>query len=338
MRKGKKATKYMLVTGGAGYIGSFMAKKLASLGFVPVTLDNLSNGRKESVFYGEFIKGDIGNSGLVKEVISHYQIKDVFHFAAFSSIEESFAMPDQYMENNVQKSRQLFETCQQQGVERIIYSSSCTVYGIPDNLPIKEDSPLQPINPYGESKKLAEAALMSMGGGATQLKYVILRYFNVVGATLNGTLGEYSNKNQRLFKIVAEKVTGKRDKIYINGTDYPTPDGTAIRDYIHVEDLVDVHWLALGYLVNGGNSEIFNVGYGRGWSVKEIIDTFKEVMGQDIPVENRGRRPGDAPELVGDIGKLTGFFNWKPLYNNMPTVVKSVLEWEKRIGVQPGTN
>lgn len=322
-------SKNILVTGGAGYIGSFMVQKLGSAGFRPIVIDNLSNGRKDAVLYGEFIEGDTGDASLLEQIITRHQIKTVFHFAAYASVKESIEHPDMYMDNNYEKSRVLFRICREHSVEHIIYSSSCAVYGIPPRIPVDENCPLRPISPYGESKKQAEKALMEICRDSS-MTYSILRYFNVAGADIHSGLGEVFTRNGRLFKFVAEAAAGKRDSISIFGTNYNTPDRTAIRDYIHVRDLVDVHWQLWNYLKNGGGSDVFNVGYGTGYSVKEIIDTFQLAANKTLNVIHAEPRPGDPPHLVADASKLVKTIGWKPSFNDIGKIAESTLQWEQR--------
>lgn len=322
--------KNILITGGAGYIGSFMIKRLMGTGYYPIVLDNLSNGYESLILYGKFISGDVGDKQLVTDIIKTYRIEDAIHFAAHSSIKESFDIPGIYMNNNLEKSRVFFEVCAANKVRNIIYSSSCAVYGIPDDIPIREDSPLQPINPYGETKVKAEEQLKDIARRA-HCKYAILRYFNVVGADSQCKIGEISAKNGRLFKLAAETITGKRDAMYIFGVDYDTPDGTAVRDYVHVEDIVDAHFAVLHYLKEDGESGIFNIGYGSGWSVKEIIQKFLSIGKVKIKVIEKPRRVGDPPYLISDSSKIKRVIGWQAKHDNIDMMIESTLKWELKL-------
>jgi len=324
--------KRLLITGGAGYIGSFMVKFLGDKGFFPISLDNLSNGYKSSVLYGDFIEGDIADKELVKKIIERYKIEYVIHFAGFANVKESIEKPKMYMENNFEKSKIFFETCYENGVKKIIFSSSCSIYGIPKKNPIDETTQLLPISPYGESKRKAEEALINIYKNSEDKKYAILRYFNVAGADIEGKIGEMNAKNGRLIKIAAEVASGKRDKLFIYGTDYPTADGTAIRDYIHVLDLVSAHFDVLKYLDKGGKSDIFNVGYGRGYSVKEIVEKITAFSPNRLEVVNTKRRAGDPASLIADNSKIKSRIAWQPRYDDINLIVKSALNWEIKMG------
>ena len=321
----------VLITGGAGYLGSFMVKLLGEKGLYPISLDDLSNGYKKSVLYGDFIEGDIADKDLVKKIIKKYEIKSVIHFAGFANVKESIEKPQMYMKNNFEKSKILFETCYENGVKRIIFSSSCSVYGIPKENPIDENTQLSPISPYGESKKKAEEKLIDIYKNTNDKRYAILRYFNVAGADIKGKIGEMNAKNGRLIKIAAEVVSGKRDKLFMFGDDYPTPDGTAIRDFIHVQDLVLAHWDVLNYLEGEGKSDVFNIGYGKGYSVLEIINKTIELSPKKIEVVNAKRRIGDPACLIADSTKIKSIVGWKPEYNDINKIVQSALNWEMKL-------
>lgn len=321
--------KRVLVTGGAGYIGSFMVKLLESKGFEPVVLDNLSNGYRESVEGNIFYEGDIGDVELVEKILKENSIDTVLHFAAFSSVKESMERPEIYCENNFTKSSRFFDTCCRSGVKKIIYSSTCSVYGEPEKLPITEETSVNPINPYGESKKKSEEYLRTLCE-KENIRAVALRYFNVVGAALDGNLGERNSRNGRLFKIIAEACTGMREGVKIFGTDYDTEDGTAIRDYIHVEDLVSAHFEVLNYLDDNRGFNIFNVAYGFGYSVKEIVDRFIKRY-ENLNCEVADRRPGDPPVLIADNSKIMKYTDWKPQYMDIELIIDTTLKWEKNL-------
>ncbi len=327
MTPNKPNKQNILIAGGAGYIGTFMVKRLIPTHYYPIILDDLSNGFTQNLLYGDFIQGDIGDANLVAQIITKHNIKDVIHFAGFASVKESVSLPQKYLTNNYEKAKTFFQVCAAQNVERVIYSSSCAVYGIPQNNPISEQTPLNPINPYGLSKKKAEAALAQIAD-SSPMRYVILRYFNVAGADFQARIGEMNAKNDRLIKIAAQTAAGKRDKIFINGNDYSTPDGTAIRDYIHVEDVAEAHLTTLNYLQSGAPSDTFNVGYGQGLSVRQIIDAMLKCSPTPFTVTNGQRREGDPPCLIADASKIKEKTGWNPLHNNIEKIIKSALQWE----------
>ncbi len=320
----------ILVTGGAGYIGSHTARQLGEAGERIVTLDNLSKGFRDHVLFGEFVEGDTADQTLVARVLKDHDIDTVIHFAAHTIVPESVADPLKYYRNNTCASRNLLECCADAGVENFVFSSTAAVYGIPDNEQCWEDTPTQPINPYGMSKLMTEHMLRDLGA-ASALRYVILRYFNVAGSDPEGRIGQSTPEATLLVKAAVEHALGKRDKLYIFGTDYPTPDGTGVRDYIHVEDLADAHLKALDYLRAGGESQILNCGYGHGYSVREVLDTVARVHGRPLNIIEAERRAGDPPALIAGAERVRDVLKWKPRYDDLETIVRSSLNWERKL-------
>ncbi len=317
----------VLVTGGAGYIGSHVVKVLGEKNYQILVLDNLSTGHREAVLYGELVVGDTGDLKLLRDVITSFKPDVVMHFAAFIEVEESVKDPLKYYKNNFCNTVELLKVMQDEGVNKFIFSSSAAVYGEPEDIPISEDFPLKPVNPYGASKAFVERMLkdLSDAGG---LQYVSLRYFNAAGADPEGRIGQSYKKATHLITRALKVAKGEFDKLYIYGTDYPTPDGTCIRDYIHVDDLAEAHVLALEYLLSGGGSEVFNCGYGKGYSVKEVLETVKEVTKVDFPVEEAGRRAGDPAVLIADPKKIKERLSWTPKYDDLEFIIKTAWHWE----------
>lgn len=323
----------ILITGGAGYIGSHVAHLLQRYGRKIVVLDNLYSGHRWAVPKEiDLVVGNCGDKDLLNTLIGKYSIKSVIHFAAHLEVEESTRLPFKYYRNNFVNTLNLLETCLTHGISNFIFSSTCAVYGTPENSSVSETSPQAPINPYGRSKLMIEWLLKDLATThSSSLKYCILRYFNVAGAKIDGGLGQATPNATQLIKVASEVALGKRDKLTIFGTDYPTPDGTCIRDYIHVEDLANAHRLALEYLESGGKSEVFNCGYGHGFSVKEVVSSMKKVTGIDFPVIFAERRPGDAVSIYADPNKIKGILNWVPKYNDIDLICKSGFAWEKEL-------
>jgi UDP-glucose 4-epimerase len=317
----------VLVTGGAGYIGSHVAKLLSKRGYEVLIFDNLSSGHREAAKYGKLVVGDLADKKLLKEIFESFKPEAVMHFAAHIEVAESVRNPLKYYKNNVCNTLNLLEVMSEKGVNKLIFSSTAAVYGVPEEIPIPESAPLAPINPYGESKATVERVLRDLSK-AEDFKYVSLRYFNVAGADPEGELGEAHEPETHLIPLVLKAAKGEREQIYIYGTDYPTPDGTAIRDYIHVLDLADAHIKALEYLLEGGGGEVFNVGYGRGYSVREVVDTVKKVTGRNFKVVETDRRPGDPPVLVAKVDKIKRVLNWQPRYDNLGFIVQTAWNWE----------
>lgn len=318
----------ILVTGGAGYIGSHTVKLLEEKGFEVVVYDNLSNGHEEAVLNSRFVKGDILERAKLDDLLTEIEFDAVIHFAAFIEVGESVKKPLEFFNNNVSGTLNLLSLLKKHGVKKFVFSSTAAVYGNPDKTPIEEDFELKPINPYGNTKLTVEKVLgdMSVAG---DINYIALRYFNASGADESGLIGESHNPETHLIPLVLKTAKGERDSIKIFGTDYPTKDGTCIRDYIHVNDLANAHVLALNYLLDGGDSDVFNCGYGVGYSVREIIDTAKKVTGVDFKVEEAERREGDPAVLVADNEKIKRVLGWQPVHNDIEFIIKTAWNWEK---------
>jgi len=322
----------VLVTGGAGYIGSHVVKQLGEQTNYDITvMDNLSTGVKEAVAYGDLIVEDLSNTSAVSEIFAAKKFDAVIHFAASIIVPESVETPLKYYTNNTINTIELINCAVQNGVRGFIFSSTAAVYGIPEEVPVKETTPTQPINPYGMSKLMSETVLMDAARADKSLSYGILRYFNVAGASRDGKLGQNFPEATHLIKRAAQVVIGQWPYLEIFGTDYETPDGTGVRDYIHVEDLASAHLSALKYLLDGNGSDVFNCGYGRGYSVREVIEAMKTVSGVDFSVKEVPRRAGDPPTLIADNSKILRHFDWKPECDDLALICKTALDWEKRI-------
>ena len=321
----------VLVTGGAGYIGSHAVLALQAVGSTPVVIDNLATGSRRAVPSEVVLEvGDLGNPEFVARTISKHKIEAVMHFAASCTVPESMEKPLWYYRNNVMNSLGLIEICVREGVRYFIFSSTAAVYGTPDRLPVGEDAPCLPINPYGWSKLMSERMLQD-AHLAHDLQYVILRYFNVAGADPQGRAGQRGQTNTHLIKVVCETAVGKRPSLGIFGEDFPTHDGTGVRDYVHVSDLVDAHVLALSHLSAGGTSCTLNCGYGHGYSVREVIEAVERLIGKNLPVTMGPRRPGDPAALVANPERLQRMLGWRPRFDNIDAIVASALDWEKRL-------
>lgn len=318
----------VFITGGAGYIGSHVVKALGEKGYEILVYDNLSTGHEEAVLYGKLVKGDLANKEFLKKTLQEFKPDAVMHFAAFIEVAESVRNPLKYYRNNTANTLNLLEAMQELGINKFIFSSTAAVYGNPEKIPVKEDAPINPINPYGQSKAFVEKILKDLSEANKDFNYVSLRYFNVAGADPEGRIGQSYQNATHLITRALKAAKGEYEKLYIFGTDYPTPDGTCIRDFIHVDDLADAHILALEYLNQGGKSDVFNCGYGHGYSVKEVIETAKKVTGIDFPVEETGRREGDPAVLVADSTKLKKTLGWKPRYDNLEFIIKTAWNWE----------
>ncbi len=321
----------ILVTGGAGYIGSHMVHELVDCGERVVVLDNLSVGSREAIPPGvPLIVGDIGDRHLIGEIIADYSVEAILHFAGSTIVPESIAHPLDYYRNNTANSRTLIEAAVLSGVRYFIFSSTAAVYGNPETIPVTEDMPTQPLSPYGRSKLMTEWILKDIAA-VRPLGYVILRYFNVAGADPKLRTGQSTPNATHLIKVAAQTAMGLRPKIEIFGTDYPTPDGTCVRDYIHVSDLVRAHWLALQYLREGGTGTTLNCGYGRGFSVREVIETAKRVSCNNFRVELAPRRAGDPAQIIASSARLRELLGWQPRFDDLDLLVAHALEWEKKL-------
>ncbi len=323
-------SKAVLVTGGAGYIGSHVVRQLGEAGKRVVVLDNLSKGFRESVLAGDLVVGDTGDRELVMQLLRDYDVDTVMHFAAHTIVPESVADPLKYYGNNTCNTRNLLECCQRSGVKHFIFSSTAAVYGMPADGEASEDTPTAPINPYGMSKLMSEFMLRDLGA-ASNLRYVILRYFNVAGCDPEGRIGQRTPESTLLIKVAAETALGRREKISIFGTDYPTPDGTGVRDYIHVEDLADAHLKAMDYLEGGGESTILNCGYGKGYSVRQVLDAVARLHGEPLNIVEEPRRAGDPPSLIARADRIRSLLGWQPRFDDLDVIVRSSLDWEKKL-------
>ncbi|MGP1383092.1 MAG: UDP-glucose 4-epimerase GalE [Thainema sp.] len=322
----------VLVTGGAGYIGSHAVLALKQAGYDVLILDNLVYGHQdlvEQVLQVEMIAGDTADRTLLDQLFASYKVAAVMHFAAYAYVGESVSDPGKYYQNNVTGTLTLLEAMNAAGVKNFVFSSTCASYGVPKTNPIPEDHPQDPINPYGRSKYMVEQILDDFDH-AYDLRSVRFRYFNACGADPEGRLGEDHNPETHLIPLVLQTALGKRESISIFGTDYPTPDGTCIRDYIHVTDLADAHVLGLKYLLNGGETAIFNLGNGNGFSVREVIDVARQVTGRNIPAVECDRRPGDPPALVGSSEKARSILGWQPQYADLPTIIRHAWNWHQK--------
>jgi len=320
-----------LITGGAGYIGSHAVLALRQAGRRVVVLDDLSTGSRQVVPEDvALVVGDAGDKALVRRLIAKYGIDSVIHFAGSILVEQSVSEPLRYYHNNVSVTRNLLEACSEAGVSRVIFSSTAAVYGAPDEVPITEAAPTRPINPYGSSKLVIEWMLRDLAQ-ASDLRYVALRYFNVAGADPEGRSGQLGPVATHLIKIASQVVAGARDSIAIFGEDYDTPDGTCVRDYIHVSDLAAAHLAALEYLEAGGESCSLNCGYGHGYSVREVLQAVERCTGKPLNPRPAPRRPGDPPSLVADVSALRRTLQWSPRYDNLDVIITTAVEWEKSV-------
>lgn len=318
----------ILVTGGAGYIGSHVVKALGEQGHDLLIYDNLSTGHDWAVLYGRLEVGELADARRLDEVLQAFRPEAVLHFAASIQVEESVREPLRYYRNNVANSLNLLDAMERHDVRNLIYSSTAAVYGIPERMPVDESLPLNPINPYGASKVMMETVLRDIADARENFRYIALRYFNVAGADAGNRIGQAYADATHLITRALKTANGEYPKLSVFGTDYPTPDGTCIRDYIHVDDLADAHIRALNYLVETGRTEILNCGYGHGFSVREVVDVAKKVTGIDFPVEETDRRAGDPPQLVADSTKLRRLTGWQPRHDDLTFIIKTAWDWE----------
>lgn len=326
----------ILVTGGAGYIGSHVVKMLGEKGYDILTYDNLSTGNRWAVLHGDLAVADLGDSDTLGRVLESFKPEAVMHFAAAIVVPESVREPLKYYGNNTANTLNLLRAMRVHGVSSFIFSSTAAVYGIPTQDPIKEESPLSPINPYGTSKMITEMVLRDLAFADSQFQYVSLRYFNVAGADPEGKIGQAYKDATHLITRVVKTARGDFPKLQIYGTDYATPDGTCIRDYIHVNDLAEAHILALELLGDKGRSDIFNLGYGHGYSVREVVAAAKEVTNIDFPVEETGRREGDPPSLIADSTRARRELGWQPKYDDLEFIIETAWAWEKILSEKSG--
>ncbi len=323
--------KPVLVTGGAGYIGSHACKALAAAGFLPVSFDNLVSGHRSAVRWGPFVHGDVLDRAALDAAIKAWHPVAVMHFAAFSYVGESVTDPGKYYRNNVVGSLTLLQALMARGVDKLVFSSTCATYGVPLALPLVETHPQNPINPYGASKLMVERMLRDFDG-AHGLRSISLRYFNAAGADPACETGEVHDPETHLIPLVLDAAAGMRPAITIFGDDYPTPDGTCIRDYIHVTDLAQAHVQALQALDAGAGTTAYNLGNGKGFSVREVIDVAREVTGRPVPVVMGPQRAGDPPELVGDAGRARAELGWAPQHDSLQEIVRTAWMWHQRNG------
>ncbi len=320
----------VLIVGGAGYIGSHVVRQLGEAGCPVVVLDNLSRGFPEAVLHGRLVIGDAGDRELVSRLLRDYRIDTVMHFAAHTVVPESVADPLKYYANNTCATRTLLQCCAEAGVKHFIFSSTAAVYGIPPGGVAHEDTPVAPINPYGTSKLMSEWMLRDLAA-ITDLRYVTLRYFNVAGCDPQGRIGQSTPDATLLVKVACEAAVGKRAAVSIFGTDYPTADGTGVRDYIHVEDLADAHLKALRYLQAGGASVTLNCGYGHGYSVRQVLDAVRRLSGTRFEIRESARRPGDPPTLIAGAERIRELLQWTPRHDDLDAIVESTLRWERKL-------
>lgn len=319
----------IMITGGAGYIGSHVAKYISQKGLKPVVVDNLTTGYREFVQWGPFVHCDVGDCDAVRRIVDEHSIDAVLHLAGLCYVGDSMKDPAAYFRNNVTNTLRLLDTLCAAGVKTFVFSSSCTTYGIPTSVPIAEDAPQNPISPYGESKLFVERAL-KWYGQAYGLKWVALRYFNAAGADPEGRLGESHNPETHVIPLVLSAAMGLGQEFEIYGLDYPTTDGSAIRDYVHVGDLASAHLQALQYLGAGGPSGVFNIGAGRGTSVLEIISAVEKIAGRSVPVRRVDRRQGDPPILVADTQRAQTVLEWSPCYSSLDNIIETAYRWHAR--------
>ena len=320
----------IFITGGAGYIGSHVVKALGGAGHELLIYDNLSTGHEWAVLCGRLVKGDLADATLLSDVLTAFRPEAVMHFAASIQVEESVREPLKYYRNNVVNTVNLLEVTVRHGIRSFIYSSTAAVYGIPEKIPVDEMAPLNPINPYGASKVMVERILRDMSN-THDFSYIALRYFNVAGADPEGSIGQAYQESTHLITRALKTAKGEFPKLLIYGTDYPTPDGTCIRDYIHVNDLADAHSRALSDLMDGKGPDVMNCGYSHGFSVREVIQVARQVTGIDFPVEETDRRPGDPPALTADSTQLRTLTGWFPRHDDLEFIIRTAWNWERKL-------
>jgi UDP-arabinose 4-epimerase len=319
----------VLVTGGAGYIGSHACKALAAAGWTPVAYDNLSRGHAHAVKWGPLVEGDILDAAALDRAFARFRPQAVLHFAAFAYVGESVERPTEYYRNNFAGALQLVEAMRRHGCDRLVFSSTCAVYGLAEVGVLDEDQPRAPINPYGRSKNMVEQLLVDCAQ-AHGLRSVSLRYFNCAGADPDGEIGEEHDPEPHLIPRALLAAAGALDRLEIYGTDYPTPDGTAVRDYIHVSDLANAHVAALDHLRQGGETVALNLGIGRGFSVREVVAAAERISGRRVPTLARPRRPGDPPVLVAEAGRARARLGWQPRFSDLDEIIATAWNWQQR--------
>lgn len=318
----------VLVTGGAGYVGSHVVQELRAAGILCAVVDNLVRGHRELVTGADLIVGDIADSALVRQIIADYQVDAVMHFAAYAYVAESIEEPGKYYQNNVGATINLLNTMVETGVKKFVFSSTCATYGLPEAVPMTEDHSQRPVNPYGSTKLMVERILQDFEN-VYGLRSVVLRYFNAAGADPTGQIGEWHDPETHLIPLALQAAGGQRDSIAIFGTDYATLDGTCVRDYIHVTDLAQAHILGLRYLNAGNPSDAFNLGNGRGFSVREVIEAAERITGRRIKATEAPRRPGDPPTLVGSSTKARRVLGWAPRYDSLDAIIETAWKWHR---------
>lgn len=318
------------IAGGAGYIGSQVNRELCRRGIKTVVIDNLSTGHEEFTRWGNFHRCDLNDPEGLKSIFREYPVSAVMHFSAFTYVGESVTDPQKYYRNNVANTLNLLEVMLGEGVKRFIFSSSCAVYGDPESVPMNETHSFRPLSPYGQTKLMVERVLADYSA-AYDLKYVSLRYFNAAGADPDCETGEWHEPETHLIPLVLDAAMGKRRDVEIYGTDYDTPDGTCVRDYIHIADLADAHIRALEYLADGGGSLAFNLGNGSGFSVRQVIETSRKVTGAAIAARETARRPGDPAALISDSAKARSLLGWEPRYARLEDIIETAWEWHRKL-------
>jgi UDP-glucose 4-epimerase len=326
----------ILVTGGAGYIGSHVVRQLGEAGERVVILDNLTKGFRQAVTTGTLVVGDVGDHSLVSRLLAEHGVDTVMHFAAHTVVPESVALPLKYFGNNTCATRSLLQACIENGVKNFVFSSTAAVYGVPQDGYAGEETPTIPINAYGTSKLMSEWMLRDVAA-VNPLRYIALRYFNVAGAHPQGRIGQATPGATLLTKVACEAMVGRRPHVSVFGSDYPTPDGTGVRDYLHIEDLAAAHLNALNYLRGGGKSTTLNVGYGHGYSVREVLRMVESVAGKSLNIREEPRRAGDPAYLVARAERVRAELGWQPRYDDLQAIVSSALAWERKLLEEPWT-